>query len=158
MIIRTIEKIFKVIEILGRCSMNHQELALLIGMLKPAKRFPYGIQILRCFILWAKHTSSIGANLGFLSSAYGENDTVPDDSASHKSKGHRLLTINQSVLMNMLRTTGTGALSDNAQQQAKHFFDFQNLNSVRKHFPSKMYFSKNFFRQNWQKKTRHGMT
>ena len=124
---------FRVIEILGRCSMNQRELVLLVGMLKPAKRFPYGIQILRCFILWSKHASSIGSNLGFLSSAYVDSDTASDEQG-HKTKGHRHLTINQSALLNMLRTTGTGALSDNAQQQAKHFFDFQHSNSVRVYF------------------------
>lgn len=41
-----------------------------------------------------------------------------------------LISLNQSVLNNMMRTIGTGALSPNAQQQAKYFFDFQNSNSV----------------------------
>lgn len=41
-----------------------------------------------------------------------------------------LITINQNVLNNMMRTIGTGALSQNAHQQAKYFFDFQQQNSV----------------------------
>lgn len=49
---------------------------------------------------------------------------------SAKLRRTSFITINQSVLSNMLRTIGTGALSQNAHQQAKYFFDFQQQNSV----------------------------
>ena len=49
---------------------------------------------------------------------------------SAKLRRTSLVTINQNVLMNMMKSMGTGALSQNAQQQAKYFFDFQQHNSV----------------------------
>ena len=118
--------------------MSHRELKKLVELLSPGKRFPYGIHILRCFILWSKFTTSVGSNLGFLSTGPSsentndqtENDLLLTPTADQSKSKQRTLTINQSVLMNMLRTTGTGALSANAQQQAKHFFDFQHSNSV----------------------------
>jgi hypothetical protein len=61
-----------------------------------------------------------------------ENNLLPGYSTGSealKSRRTSSLAINQSVLMNMMRTTGTGALSANAQQQAKYFFDFQHSNS-----------------------------
>lgn len=49
---------------------------------------------------------------------------------SAKLRRTSFITINQTVLNNMMRTIGTGALSQNAHQQAKYFFDFQQQNSV----------------------------
>jgi hypothetical protein len=132
--------------------MSHRELKKLVEYLQPKKKFPYGIQILRCFIIWSKYTTSVGSNLGFLSSnsnnifenEFGNSNLVTTASTNNilmPEVGHldtmtklkqrsSSLTINQTALLNMLRTTGTGALSANAQQQAKYFFDFQHSNSV----------------------------
>ena len=62
-----------------------------------------------------------------------ENNLLPGYSTNNdiiRSKKNSVIAINQSTLMNMMRTTGTGALSANAQQQAKYFFEFQHSNSV----------------------------
>ena len=84
--------------------------------------------MLRCFVLWSKFTSSIGLNLGFLSIPTNDlNIQTNENNADLRAKGN---AINQSILGNMLRAAGTGALSANAQQQAKYFFDFQFPNSV----------------------------
>jgi hypothetical protein len=136
---KSMEKLFRTIQILGRCSMSQRELKQLVELLQPSKRFPYGIHILRCFIVWSKFTTSVGSNLGFLSSSNyvelsssNENILLLNGSSGDSKPKPRSnsLTINQTALMNMLRTTGTGALSANAQQQAKYFFDFQHSNSV----------------------------
>ena len=160
----SIEKIFRTIQILGRCSMGQQELRKLFELLQPKTQFPYGTHIIRCFTSWAKYsTGSVGLNLGLftnnaqssdatssnenLSSTsftasnnatnslmlQNENSLLPGFSTSSealKTKKTSVITINQSMLVNMMRTTGTGALSANAQQQAKYFFDFQHSNSV----------------------------
>ena len=62
-----------------------------------------------------------------------ENNLLPVYSTNNdiiRSKKNSIIAINQSTLMNMMRTTGPGALSANAQQQAKYFFEFQHSNSV----------------------------
>lgn len=125
--------------------MSHNELRKLFELLQPKKQFPYGIHVLRCFILWAKYTSSVGFNLGLLAvqnesstssnvnnNSINQNDAniLPGSAGDHKLRRGSLMAINQSLITNMMRTTGTGALSANAQQQAKYFFDFQHSNSV----------------------------
>ncbi|RNA18008.1 neurobeachin [Brachionus plicatilis] len=57
-----IDKIFQTIETLGKCSISRSELKALVELLQPKQRFPYGLQILRCFVNWAKSTPSIGYN------------------------------------------------------------------------------------------------
>ena len=116
--------------------MSHRELKKLIELLQPKKQFPYGIHVLRCFILWSKFTSSVGLNLGFLATQ-GETTSADESSLGYDTAKNRRISflisqslLNQSMVTNMLRTAGTGALSANAQQQAKFFFDFQHLNSV----------------------------
>ena len=160
----SIEKIFRTIQILGRCSISHNELRELFQLMQPKSQFPFGIHILRCFTNWAKFSmGSVGLNLelfnthmqnsentsstenlqnaGFTSSnnatnsllLQNENNILPGYSTNNESLKLRrtsVVSINQSMLMNMMRTTGTGALSANAQQQAKYFFDFQHSNSV----------------------------
>ena len=122
----SIEKLFRSIQILGRCSINHVELKQIIELLQPKKQFPYGIHILR-FILWSKYSTSIGLNLGFLTiSGLELNALFQNDTPETRPRGS---SVSQSILTNMLRTAGTGALSANAQQQAKYFFDFQFPNS-----------------------------
>ncbi len=85
--------------------------------------------MLRCFVVWSKFTSSIGLNLGFLSIPTNDLNMLlqNENNVESRAKGN---AINQSILSNMLRAAGTGALSANAQQQAKYFFDFQFPNSV----------------------------
>jgi hypothetical protein len=88
------------------------------------------MHVLRCFVHWSKYTSSIGLNQGFLFIPTAFNDLNDENnSTSQENKTTRLNSVNQSIVTNMLRTTGTGALSMNAQQQAKYFFDFQFPNS-----------------------------
>ena len=55
------------------------------------------------------------------------NELIPltDKKPRHSS----IVVLNHSALANIMRTTGTGALSANAQQQAKYFFDFQHANA-----------------------------
>jgi hypothetical protein len=160
----SIERIFRTIQLLGRCSIAHYELRRLFEFLQPKSQFPFGIQIIRCFTNWAKFsTGSVGLNLGLFSNntqnlenavsienlqnigftssnnatnsllLQNENNIVPGYSTSNealKTRKSSVIAINQSVLTNMMKTTGTGALSANAQQQAKYFFDFQHSNSV----------------------------
>ena len=158
----SIERIFRTIQLLGRCSIGHYELRKLFEFLQPKSQFPFGIQIIRCFTNWAKFsTGTVGLNLGLFSNSIqnlenaistenlqninssnnatsslllqNENNLVPGYSTSNESiklRKSSIISINQSVLMNMMKTTGTGALSANAQQQAKYFFDFQHSNSV----------------------------
>jgi len=160
----SIERIFRTIQLLGRCSIGQYELRKLFEFLQPKSQFPFGIQIIRCFTNWAKFsTGTVGLNLGLFSNStqnlenavstenlqnigftssnnatnslllQNENNLVPGYSTSNESLKLRkssTIAINQSVLMNMMKTTGTGALSANAQQQAKYFFDFQHSNSV----------------------------
>jgi hypothetical protein len=128
---------------LGKCAIRQNELFELIKLLQPKNQFPYGIHVLRCLTLWAKNSTSIGLNLGLLD-VQNENEKPSNNSSlspidynltdSAKLRRTSLLTINQNVLMNMMQTIGTGALSQNAQQQAKYFFDFQQSNSVRNYF------------------------
>ena len=63
----SIQKLFDTIQTLGRCSLRPNELFHLMELLRPANRFPYGIQVLRCFVLWAKHTTMLGLNANLLS-------------------------------------------------------------------------------------------
>lgn len=133
------ENLFRAIQILGKCAIRQNELFELIKLLQPKNQFPYGIHVLRCLTLWAKNSTSIGLNLGLLD-VQNENEKPSNNSSlspidynltdSAKLRRTSLLTINQNVLMNMMQTIGTGALSQNAQQQAKYFFDFQQSNSV----------------------------
>ncbi len=98
---------------------------MLIELLQPVKHFPYGLHVLRCFTLWSKLTNSASSSLSLLSSptpghsdeAETSNNNSPPDTPN-RPRPHA-----------SLRTTGTGALSANAQQQAKYFFDFQHSNS-----------------------------
>jgi hypothetical protein len=86
------------------------------------------MHVLRCFVHWSKYTSSIGLNQGFLYIPTVNSDLNDENNIENKP---RLNSVNQSIVTNMLRTNiGTGALSMNAQQQAKYFFDFQFPNSV----------------------------
>lgn len=126
---------------LGRCSIKHYELQELIELLQPKKQFPFGIHVLRCFLQWAKSTTSIGLNLGILALLSDIDKNSPTNSSGStqteienntnlaKLRRASIININQTALMNLMRTTGTGALSQNANQQAKYFFDFQHLNS-----------------------------
>lgn len=123
----SIEKLFRTIQSLGKCSINHVELIKLIELLQPRKQFPYGVHVLRCFVVWSKYSSSIGANLGFLSLSNSELSSLYQTDSDVTNKKN---LVQHSILTSVLRTAGTGALSANAQQQAKHFFDFQFPNSV----------------------------
>lgn len=140
------ENIFQTIQILGKCSIRQNEIMALIGLLQPKNQFPYGVHILRCLIAWAKTSASIGFNLSLLSSTSlptaNENEKLLLNSSissqneyniidnTAKFRRNSILTINQNALTNMMRTIGTGALSQNAPQQAKYFFDFQLSTSV----------------------------
>jgi hypothetical protein len=140
-----IEIIFKTIRTLGRCSINQRDVTTMVTLLQPKKQFPYGIHILRCFVIWSKTTTNIGHNMELfqldyiskmnesyqtLSNSNLLNETETNTKVNNSKRNTNILSINQSLLVNMMKSTGHGALSDNANQQAKHFFDFQNPNSV----------------------------
>ena len=149
-----IQKLFSTIEILGRCSINNNEVRMLVELLNPKKQFPFGIQILRCFTTWAKNTTSVGLNLSLLTFQYENSSTNPattNESSTNnniitaqnennllapggnmpdvKLKRSSVISINQATLSNIMKKSGSGALGSNAQQQAKYFFDFQHSNS-----------------------------
>lgn len=85
--------------------------------------------------LVASSTTAFLSNPSFVSPAeYNLTDSA-------KLRRTSLITINQNVLNNMMRTIGTGALSQNAHQQSKYFFDFQQQNSVILYF---LIYKKNF--------------
>ncbi len=80
-----IQKLFDTIQILGRSSINQTEVSVLVELLHPKKQFPYGIHILRCFTLWAKHTTAVGLNLGliaFQSDGVSGSSGLDSDSAA----------------------------------------------------------------------------
>jgi hypothetical protein len=148
---KNMEKLFETIQILGLCSINNVELKSFLELLQPRKQFPYGIHVLRCLLCWSKHTSSIGFNLSQMN--YSTNDVNTEsertnlntlNETSSISKNNYLsvetnsainsrlrrgsvITINQNLINNMMKTTG--ALAQTASQQAKYFFDFQHPNS-----------------------------
>lgn len=99
--IQLIDKIFKTIEVLGKRSIKHIELKALIELLQPKERFPYGLQIIRCFVQWAKATSSIELHT-------------------------QLLNANEQNLLDSekLRNFDNSDRFNSKNQQAKHFFDF----------------------------------
>ncbi|CAF0785781.1 unnamed protein product [Brachionus calyciflorus] len=127
-----IEKLFRTIQSLGKCSIKHVELKELIELLQPRKHFPYGIHVLRCFLQWAKTTNSIGLNLSILSLLEDKanlnlnlTQTEIENSNLTKLRRSSLISINQNAMNNLMKT---GALSQNPQQ-ATHFFNFMNPNS-----------------------------
>ncbi len=97
---------------------------MLVELLQPVKHFPYGMYVLRCFTIWSKLTNAAGSSLSLLSSLTSTYNNEVEYNNSSPSD-----TSNRSRLRYTFRSTGTGALSANAQQQAKHFFDFQHSNS-----------------------------
>jgi len=137
-----IERLFRTIQILGCCSISNLEVNRLISYLKPKIQFPYGIQIFRCLIYWAKHTAHVGLNLSLLNI---QNDVINDSNSTQlnelsnftqdvdktdiKFRKSSIITVNHSVLDSIIRSKDNGAISFNAQHQAKYFFEFQHLSS-----------------------------
>jgi hypothetical protein len=156
---KTKDKLFRTIHLLGNYSINNRELKAFIELLRPQKHFPYGLHVLRCLLLWSKHTSSVGFNYNQLilpnessndtnnSSATSLN-TVSSQQLGSEAKNFlavetgaanaaapgrvrrsSAISLNSTVLSNVSRSSGMGALAQNAQQQSKCYFDFQHANS-----------------------------
>lgn len=136
---------FRTIQSLGLYSINNQELKAMFELLQPRRQFPYGLHVLRCLLSWSKNTSSVGFNFNQLGDSHlGESSSPSTQSAaggSMTTSGEQFLSVehvrlrrtsnislNHFVTSNMAKG-GAGALTTNAQQQSKHFFDFHHANS-----------------------------
>jgi len=100
----SIQKLFRTIQILGRCSINNKEVRLLVEFLHPTKQFPYGMEVLRCFVYWAKYTTAVGLNLSSLT--YQNDANTPSNNNSLIGGGeNNAAGFNQNLITNSQNDT-----------------------------------------------------
>lgn len=118
----SIENIFNYIELIGKCFINSHDLKKLIELLKPEKKFPYSINLLKCLINIAK-TNNLFYNDNLFELLYHNN--------------YDLSIINDlNFILNASNNSNYYVNNSNNKKQAKkqfyaqHFIDFSDYDSV----------------------------
>ena len=129
-----LENLFNYVELIGKCCINSNDLKKLIELLKPNKKFPYSVNLLKCLINISKsNINNLFFNDSLFELLYGGTN-----SNSSLNRSFDLSIINDlNVVLNFSNSNNNVNNINNSKNKidskkfyVQHFIDFSDHNSV----------------------------